>query len=73
MTDLTPAEKAAMEVIEVSPDDLVSDEELARRVVEAVRPLILKEERDRIEVAFMKFVAALAEGPPDDWDGADDV
>lgn len=38
--ELPEVEQAAIRVIERSPDDLVSDEELARTVVARVRPLI---------------------------------
>jgi hypothetical protein len=38
--ELTEAERAAVKVIERSPDHLVPDEELARAVVAAVRPII---------------------------------
>lgn len=68
MSDLSPAEKAAVEVIETCPDDLVSDEELARRVVAAVRPVILTEVFRAQAKRFLEFADGAASRA--DWEFA---
>lgn len=53
--ELTESERAAIKIIERSPDHLVSDEELARAVVAAVAPIIKRETLDRFGDRMGRF------------------